>query len=53
MYIPHDREERQAVYAMRTREVPKAEVPKAEAEVIAATGKKCFTIPAGDWNAAF
>jgi len=35
------------VYAMLTREIPKA-----EAEVTAATGKKCFTILAGDWNAA-
>lgn len=28
------------------------EIPKAEAEVTAATGKRCFTIPAGDRNAA-
>ena len=47
LYIPHDREEREAVYAMLKRDIPKA-----EAEVTAATGKKCFTIMAGDWNAA-
>lgn len=47
LYIPHDREEREVVYAMLKREIPKA-----EAEVKAATGKKCFIILAGDWNAA-
>ena len=45
VYIPHDPEERKHVYAML-----RSAVAKAEAEVPA--DRKCFSIMAGDWNAA-
>ena len=45
VYIPRDPEEREHVYAML-----RSAVAKAEAEVPA--DRKCFSIMAGDWNAA-
>ena len=46
VYVPHDPQERKQVYDML-----RIEVPKAEAEE-SSHGKRCFSIMAGDWNAA-
>ena len=46
VYVPRNQDDSHAVYKMLRREVPKA-----EQEVAAATGRKCFTVMAGDWNA--
>lgn len=47
VYGSHDQIERDALYKVLRREVPRA-----EEQVMADTGRKCFTILAGDWNAA-